>query len=215
MRYPIASTMLAALLRAYEQIPPEIGRIAYFRTMQIPLIAGRALRPDDPASFAVINQTMATHLWPGENPIDKQFTDGDNPPVKVIGVVGDVHNASLEKPAMMQFYRLVTADPYYADTFVVRSAYDPEGLIPRVQQAVWQLDASEPVTHAQAMERLLDAVTLQRRFETALFESASRRPRCSFPGWDCLVWHRSRQRAERGSLVFDWRWVQPAARSCD
>lgn len=144
---------------------------AYFRTMQIPLIAGRTLRPDDPASFAVINQKMAARLWPGENPIDKQFTDGDNPPVKIIGVVGDVHNGSLEKPEMMQFYRLITVDPYYAETFVIRSAYDPEGLIPLVQRVVWQLEASEPVTHAQTMERLLEGVTLERRFETGLLGS--------------------------------------------
>ncbi len=141
---------------------------AYFRTMQIPLIAGRDFRPDDPGAFAVINRRMATRLWPGEDPIDKQFADGDNPPVKVIGVVGDVHNASLEKPVMMQFYRLISASPYYSDTFVIRSAVNPESLIPLVQRAVWQLDASEPVTHPQTMDRLLASVTLQRRFETGL-----------------------------------------------
>lgn len=144
---------------------------AYFQTMQIPVIAGRALRPYDPAAFAVINQRMAMHLWPGENAIGKQFADGDNPPLKVIGVVGDVHNASLEKPEMMQFYRLITADPFYADTFVIRSKYDPDYLIPLVQRAVWQLDASEPVTHVQTMDRLLEAVTLQRRFGTGLLSS--------------------------------------------
>ncbi len=144
---------------------------AYFRTMQIPLIAGREFRPDDPGTSAVINRKMASHLWPGEDPIGKQFTDGDNPPVKVIGVVGDVHNASLEKPAMMQFYRLISADPYNAGTFVIRSAHDPESLVPLVQKAIWQLDASEPVTHAQTMERLLESVTLPRRFETALVSS--------------------------------------------
>lgn len=108
---------------------------AYFRTMQIPLIAGRELRPDDPATLAVVNRKMAMRLWPGEDPIGKQFADGDHPPVQVIGVVGDVHNGSLEKPEMMQFYRLITADPYYADTFVVRSAHDSQSLIPLIQKA--------------------------------------------------------------------------------
>lgn len=144
---------------------------AYFRTMRIPLLAGRDFRADDPASFAVINQVMATYLWPGETAIGKQFADGEKPPVQVIGVVANVHNGSLEKPEMMQFYRLITADPYYADTFVIRSANDPESLTLPVQKIVWKLDASEPVTHAQTMERLLDAVMLQRRFETGLVSS--------------------------------------------
>ena len=73
---------------------------------------------------------MAGSLWPGEDPIGKRFADGDNPPLQVTGVVGDVHNASLEKPEMMQYYRLITADPYYADTFVLRSGYNPESLVP-------------------------------------------------------------------------------------
>lgn len=141
---------------------------AYFRTMQIPLIAGRELRPDDPANSAVINRIMASRLWPGDSPLGKQFTDGGNPPLIVIGVVNDVHNGSLEKPRMMQFYRLVTADPYYADTFVIRTAHDPESLIPLVQKLIWRFDASEPVTHAQTMEHLFEGVTLQRRFLTEL-----------------------------------------------
>ena len=141
---------------------------AYFRTMQIPLIAGREFRPNDPANFAVIDQKMASRLWPGDNAIGRQFTDGDNPALTVIGVVGDVHNASLEKPPMMQFYRLPTSHPYYASTFVIRTAYEPESLIPLVQKTVWRWDSSEPVTHAQTMEHLFGAVTLQRRLGTGL-----------------------------------------------
>jgi putative ABC transport system permease protein len=149
----------------------RVVEAAYFRTMQIPLIRGQVFRPDDAVTSAVVNQRMATRLWPGEDPIGRQFRDGDNPPFKVMGVVGDVHNGSLEKPEMMQYYRLITADPYYADTFVIRSAYDPENLAALVQRTVWQLDASEPVTHVQTMERMLEAVTLQRRFETGLLSS--------------------------------------------
>jgi putative ABC transport system permease protein len=81
---------------------------AYFRTMQIPLIAGESFKPGDPGTFAIINQKMAALLWPGENPIGKQFTEGHGP-LKVIGVVGNVHYGPLEKPEMMQFYRLISA----------------------------------------------------------------------------------------------------------
>lgn len=158
------------LPQAAENISAEyrVVETAYFRTMQIPLIAGESFRPGDPATFAVINEQMAARLWQSENSIGKQFTDGENPPLKVIGVVGNVHNGSLEKPAMMQFYRLIAANPYYADTFVIRSAYPPESLIPLVRKVIWHLDASEPVTHVQTMEHLMEAVTLQRRFETGL-----------------------------------------------
>lgn len=144
---------------------------AYFRTMEIPLVKGRLLRPDDPNQFVVINEQMAKRLWPGESPIEKQFRDGDNPPLTVVGVVGNVHYGSLEKPPMMQFYGLMNADPFWADTFVIRSRQEPESLIPTIQKTIWALDASEPVTHAQTMQHLLDVITLQRKFEATLLSS--------------------------------------------
>jgi putative ABC transport system permease protein len=147
--------------------------VSYFRTMQIPLIAGRTFKPDDPASVAVINKQMAARLWPGEPAVGKRFSDGNKAPLTVIGVIGDVHNASLETPIMMQFYRLISADPYYADTFVIRTPYEPEGLVPAIQKAVWQLDASEPLAHTQTMERLLESLTLPRRFQAAVLSSFS------------------------------------------
>ncbi len=140
----------------------------YFRTMRIPLVRGRFLRPDDPPKFAMINHRMAQLLWPGEDPIGKRFAEGDNPPYTIIGVAGDVHGGALESQPRMQFYRLITANPDWAETFVMRCAVDPLSLIPEVQKTVWSLDASEPVTHAQTMDRLLSSATLERRFETVV-----------------------------------------------
>ena len=54
---------------------------------------------------------------------------------------------------------------------MLRAAYDPESLTPLVQKTIWDLDASEPVTHVQTMEHLLSAMTLPRRFETGLLGS--------------------------------------------
>jgi len=140
----------------------------YFHTMQIPLIAGRELRPDDPPNFAVINQKMAARLWPNESAIGRKFADGDNPPLTVVGVVGDIRNASLEKPPMMQFYRELSANASFVHNFVIRTALDPDSLIPSIEKTIWHLDSSEPVTHIRTMESLLSAVTLNRRVETWL-----------------------------------------------
>ncbi len=140
----------------------------YFRTMRIPLVRGRLLRPDDSPNFAVINRRMAELLWPHEDAVGKQIAEGDNPPYTVIGIVGDVHGGSLENQPRMQFYRLITANPDWADTFVMRCAIDPLSLAPEVQKTVWSLDATEPLTHAQTMDRLLSSATLERRFETVL-----------------------------------------------
>jgi predicted permease len=140
---------------------------SYFRTMRIPLVSGREFREDEPAGFAVINRKMALRLWPGEDAVGKQFRNGDNPPITVIGVVGDIHDGSLEREPRMQFYLPLAASPW-SDEFMIRTRIDPAAILPLAQQAVWRLDPEQPVSHPQIMEKLLASVTLDRRFETGL-----------------------------------------------
>lgn len=140
---------------------------SYFRTMRIPLIAGREFREDEPAGFALVNHKMASRLWPGEHAVGKQFRDGDNPPATVIGVVGDIHDGSLEHEPRMQFYQPLAADPW-SDQFMIRTRIDPAAILPVAQQTAWRLDPEQPVSHPQTMDRLLRSTTLDRRFEAGL-----------------------------------------------
>jgi putative ABC transport system permease protein len=141
---------------------------SYFRTMRIPLVEGREFREDEPVGFAIINREMASHLWPGEDALGKQFRDGGGPPVSVIGIVGDIHDGSLESRPRMQFYLPLAADSWSGECFMIRTRIDPAAILPAAQQTVWRLDPEAPVSHPQTMERLLESVTLDRRFETGL-----------------------------------------------
>jgi putative ABC transport system permease protein len=136
--------------------------------MHIPLIAGRALREDDSGKVAVINQKMAHLLWPGENPMGHEFTDNGNPPIRVIGVVGDVHSGPLETEPMMQYYSSLVAFPGYANSFAVRTKTDPLSLLPTIERTIWRLDPDQAVSGAKTMEQIIQSATLERRFETDL-----------------------------------------------
>jgi putative ABC transport system permease protein len=140
---------------------------SYFHTMRIPLVAGRGFREDEPAGFAVINRKMASRLWPGEDAVGKQFRDGENPPMTVLGIVGDIHDGSLEREPRMQFYLPLAANPW-SDQFMIRTRIDPAAILPVALQTVWRLDPEQPVSHPQTMEELLESSTLNRRFETGL-----------------------------------------------
>ncbi len=140
----------------------------YFETMRIPLITGRALREDDSGKVAVINQKMARLLWPGENPIGHEFTDNGNPPIRVIGVVGDVHSGPLETAPMMQYYLSLVAFPGYANSFAIRTKTDPLTLLPTVERTIWGIDPDLAVSGTKTMEHIIRSATLERRFETDL-----------------------------------------------
>jgi ABC-type antimicrobial peptide transport system permease subunit len=51
---------------------------------------------------------------------------------------------------------------------MIRTRIDPVAIMPVAQQTVWRLDPEQPVSHPQIVERLLQSVTLDRRFETGL-----------------------------------------------
>jgi putative ABC transport system permease protein len=140
----------------------------YFETMHIPLIAGRALRESDFGNVAVINQKMAYLLWPGENPIGREFTDNGNAPIRVIGVVGNVHSGALEAEPMMQYYSSMVAFPGYANSFAVRTKTDPLSLLPAIERTIWRFDPDQAVSGAKTMEHIIRSATLERRFETDL-----------------------------------------------
>lgn len=136
--------------------------------MHIPLIAGRTLRDDDSGKVGVINQKMAHLLWPGENPIGHEFTDNGNAPIRVIGVVGNVHSGALETQPMMQYYSSFVAFPGYANSFAIRTKADPLSLLPTVERTIWGLDPDVALSGAQTMEHIIQSATLERRFETDL-----------------------------------------------
>jgi putative ABC transport system permease protein len=140
----------------------------YFETMHIPLIAGHGLREGDPGRVAVINQKMGRLLWPGEDPIGREFTDNGNAPIRVTGVVGNVHSGALETQPMMQYYSSFAAFPGYANSFAVRTKIDPLSLLRTVERTIWGLDPDLAVSGAKTMEHIIESATLERRFETDL-----------------------------------------------
>jgi predicted permease len=140
---------------------------SYFATMRIPLLAGRGFREDEPQDSGIINRTMASRLWPGEEAVGKQFQGGDTHPATVVGVVGDIHNGSLERQPEMQYYIPLTTNPF-ASEYMLRTRIDSAAVLSAAQQIVWQLDPEAPLSHPQVMDRLLQSTTLDRRFETGL-----------------------------------------------
>ncbi|MEP6492378.1 MAG: ABC transporter permease [bacterium] len=86
----------------------------YFSTMGMSLRRGRSFSAGDRAGtalVAIVGETMATVVWPGENPIGKCLIVGGSAPgapprpcSTVVGVVADVHRKSVREPATMQYY---------------------------------------------------------------------------------------------------------------
>jgi len=102
-----ASNVVNALL--------QIVSPSYLQTARAPLKAGRDFSSQDTREktlVAVVNQTFARTLWPGENPIGKRFACCETGPKRqldpvwheVVGVVGDVRARGLDRQVQPEFY---------------------------------------------------------------------------------------------------------------
>ena len=135
----------------------------YFETLRIPLLLGRAFTDADSETsqlVAIVNETMAKHFWPGENPIGKQFsvTSDAGPFIEIVGVARDGKYVTPAEDPQPYFY-LPLAQSFTPQRILqIRSALRPESLAPEVQQEILALDANAPVEEIQTMKESLSGV---------------------------------------------------------
>jgi putative ABC transport system permease protein len=130
----------------------------YFRTMRIPLRAGRELTEADLSAgpAVIVNEAFARAFWQGQDPIGRQLTlhkavqgrpdFGEPLPSTVVGVVGDVHHFGLDTPAEPQVYVPFTRNVWGHMSLVVRTTTPPAGLIATLRRTVRQVDPDIPMT---------------------------------------------------------------------
>ena len=151
----------------------------YFRAMGIQLKRGREFTEGDNATapgVAVVSQSVARTLWPGEDPLGKRVSMEDDPTpadwLTVVGVVDDVKQEGLAKkfdPAIYQPYLQVT-HPFFLShmTFVTRTASDPAGLASGMRAVLSEIDKDQPAQSIVAMDSLIAGTTAEPRFQARL-----------------------------------------------
>jgi putative ABC transport system permease protein len=144
---------------------------AYAQTMALQLLRGRALTEQDTETtplVALINETMATALWPGEDPIGKRIkfagpARNPQPWRSIAGVVRDVKQYALDRKDPMQIYLPEAQYPTSFMTLVVHTSVDPKNLIAAVRGTMSEMDKDQAVYQIATMEQLLaDSISLRR-----------------------------------------------------
>ncbi|UCE58625.1 MAG: ABC transporter permease [Phycisphaerales bacterium] len=142
-----------------------VGRLVvtpdYWKTMQIPLAAGRVLLESDDVdtpAVAVINETLARQFWPGANPIGQRVKfeasdDSTHPWRRIVGVVEDNRHRSLRAEPRGEVFVPYEQMPRAEMVILVRTTGDnPESLAGAVREAVWRVDPDQPVFTIRSME---------------------------------------------------------------
>jgi predicted permease len=150
----------------FQQVTP-----GYFAAIGTP-VHGRAFTATDRAgSVAIVNETMARLLWPGENAIGKCFVPGDGKTCsEVIGIVPDARRFSAVEDATIMFYVPFSGESDgYITALVVRVRGRPEDWIGSIRSAIQETAPNLPFASVTPLADLLAPSIRPWRLGSAMF----------------------------------------------
>ena len=131
----------------------------YFRVMGIPMLRGRAFdKHDDNTAprVAVVNEALASRLWPGQDPLRRRIRLASGDVVQVIGVVKTGKYAFLNEVPRPYLYLAFRQNYGSPSIFHVRTAEAPTQLAPAVRKAIRALDPDLPIYNVKTMREHLE-----------------------------------------------------------
>jgi putative ABC transport system permease protein len=159
----------------------------FFHAMGMTLRKGRFLDSGDNADsvyVAVINDAAAHRFYPNEDPIGKMIylfppeqlvPAGELPAgfrfprVRIVGIVNDVHYASLQDAPQPEVYApLSQSDFNFTMSVAVRTHVPPTSLIAAARHEVAAMDRTVPIAHISTMEELAESSVALPRLHTLL-----------------------------------------------
>ena len=145
----------------------------YFRTLEIPLIAGRFFADADTATaprVVVVDELLASRQFPGESPIGRQLNFGSPRNYTIVGVVGAINPGDLSQPvAEERIYFGVQQVPQRTMAVLVKSRTDAAALTPLLRAAVQSVDPDQAVFEVRTLEERLSRALQPRRTPAILF----------------------------------------------
>jgi predicted permease len=149
---------------------------AYFRTMRIPLVAGRALSDEDRAAgpkVAVINEEIARAWWKDpRSALGQHIKLGgpymEGPVIEIVGVAANVPQIGLDSPSLPEIDLPAAQRVDAAIVVMIRTKGNPEPMMATVRQTLASIDANVPIQSLKTADMWLSATLVQRRFTTIL-----------------------------------------------
>jgi putative ABC transport system permease protein len=148
---------------------------AYFRTLRIPLLAGRLFQESDGLDappVVILSRSAARQVFGAADPLGQRVITGlaahSGAWPTVVGVVGDVRHQGYQKAPQAEVYQPVAQAAYSETSVVARSRIDPAALAPALRHAVQLADPAGKIPSVKRMDEMLSDSVTQRRQRTYL-----------------------------------------------
>lgn len=146
----------------------------YFHMMQISLQRGRTFTADDDDNHplvAVINESMARHLWPNQDPIGQQIKFAVNQTgtwYRIIGVVANSRDRGLGKETRSTMYASSFQNQLAGSNLLIRTKSDPHTMVSSVRDVVRSLDRNISISNSRTLDEAMSESLSPQRFSVLL-----------------------------------------------
>ncbi len=149
---PLAKGQLAP------QVEFSVASPEYLDTVGIPLVKGRWFTEQDRGEslqVAAINESMAKHRWPGEDPLGRRVSfDEGKTWLTVAGIIGDVKEMGLDRPVPDEIYVPMKQNQFGGNNLLVRTATDPDSMARAITGAVHQAGADIAIDRVRSLAQV-------------------------------------------------------------
>jgi putative ABC transport system permease protein len=153
----------------YNEVGPN-----YFRTLGMPLIAGREFTASDgqgAPKVAIVNEQFAKKFNLGRNAVGRRMEVGNSGKldIEIVGLVQDAKYADVTQEVPPLFFRPYRQnDSIGALTFYARTGVDPEAFLGSVIPFMKRLDADLPVENLRTLPQQVRENVFQQRIISTL-----------------------------------------------
>ena len=156
----------SAVTAQYRRVSRE-----YFRTLDIPFLAGRDFEAAEErgAAVAVVNRTLAERYWPGTDPVGRSLQlAAEEAPRRIVGMVGDAARRNVRAAPYGMVYVPHAQDPSEWTWVNLRTRADPRPGLAALREHLRALDAGGAVSVPRTFGELRAEATRDSRLQAGL-----------------------------------------------
>jgi putative ABC transport system permease protein len=160
------------------EYPVEAVWPGYFETLGATLVAGRTFTDQDhpdATRVIVINETMARHGWPGQDPLGRRMRAGGAnstaPWLTVVGVVRDLRRGDLRREIRPELYMCALQATPRTQMLLIRTSGDPSAIVSTVRREIQSMNPQLPLFAVGTLHSQLSETLTSPRFRAVLLAS--------------------------------------------
>jgi putative ABC transport system permease protein len=151
-----------------------IASAGYFKTIEMPIVQGRAFTEEDVASrqpVLIVNETLARRFFPNGDALGSKITtmfDPESGPREIVGIVKDAKDRGLGSKSISTSYTPMMQFALSYGSMAVRAQFPPQSLIPEIRARLAKVDSAVPLTDFQTINERIYKSLEEPRFYTVL-----------------------------------------------